>query len=33
VVKLSTRPEQRVGSDEAWDRAEAGLAKAWTMPA
>ncbi len=23
VVKLSTRPEKRVGSDEAWDRAEA----------
>ncbi len=23
VVKLSTRPEMRVGSDEAWDRAEA----------
>ncbi|RXJ74379.1 threonine--tRNA ligase [Veronia nyctiphanis] len=25
VVKLSTRPEQRVGSDEMWDRAEADL--------
>src|SRR6056297_156879 len=24
-VKLSTRPEQRVGSDEVWDRAEAAL--------
>ncbi len=24
-VKLSTRPEQRVGSDEIWDRAEAAL--------
>ena len=23
IVKLSTRPEKRVGSDEAWDRAEA----------
>ena len=28
VVKLSTRPEQRIGSDEAWDRAEAALAQA-----
>lgn len=25
VVKLSTRPEQRVGSDEMWDKAEADL--------
>jgi len=25
AVKLSTRPEQRVGSDEVWDRAEAAL--------
>ncbi|HXW70808.1 MAG TPA: threonine--tRNA ligase [Methylocella sp.] len=25
VIKLSTRPENRVGSDEAWDRAEAAL--------
>jgi threonyl-tRNA synthetase len=25
VVKLSTRPEKRVGSDEAWDRAEATM--------
>jgi len=25
VVKLSTRPEQRVGSDEVWDKAEAAL--------
>jgi threonyl-tRNA synthetase len=25
VIKLSTRPERRVGSDEAWDRAEAAL--------
>jgi len=27
-VKLSTRPEQRVGSDEVWDKAEAALAEA-----
>jgi threonyl-tRNA synthetase len=27
VVKLSTRPEKRVGSDEAWDKAEAALQK------
>jgi threonyl-tRNA synthetase len=27
VVKLSTRPEKRVGSDEAWDRAEAIMTK------
>ena len=27
-VKLSTRPENRIGSDEMWDRAEAGLAAA-----
>ncbi|SMN15938.1 Threonyl-tRNA synthetase [uncultured Candidatus Thioglobus sp.] len=27
-IKLSTRPENRVGSDEVWDRAEAALAKA-----
>ncbi|MBG0809825.1 threonine--tRNA ligase [Methylosinus sp. H3A] len=27
VVKLSTRPEKRVGSDEAWDKAEAALHK------
>ena len=26
VVKLSTRPEKRVGSDEIWDKAEAALA-------
>ena len=25
VIKLSTRPDKRVGSDEAWDRAEAAL--------
>ena len=28
IVKLSTRPEQRVGSDEVWDKAEAALAQA-----
>lgn len=28
AVKLSTRPENRVGSDELWDRAEADLAEA-----
>ena len=28
ILKLSTRPEQRVGSDEVWDRAEAALAEA-----
>lgn len=28
VVKFSTRPEKRVGSDEDWDRAEAALADA-----
>jgi threonyl-tRNA synthetase len=27
VVKLSTRPEKRVGSNEAWDKAEAALQK------
>ncbi len=27
VVKLSTRPDKRVGSDEAWDKAEAALAR------
>ncbi len=27
LVKLSTRPEKRVGSDETWDKAEAGLAR------
>ena len=27
-IKLSTRPEQRVGSDEVWDQAEAALATA-----
>ncbi|MGL5949742.1 MAG: threonine--tRNA ligase [Aeromonas sp.] len=31
VVKLSTRPEQRIGSDEMWDRAEAALAQALTQ--
>ncbi|GGO69430.1 threonine--tRNA ligase [Bowmanella pacifica] len=28
VVKLSTRPEKRVGSEEAWDKAEKALAEA-----
>ena len=28
VVKFSTRPEKRVGSDEIWDKAEAALAEA-----
>ena len=28
VVKLSTRPEQRVGEDDVWDKAEAALAEA-----
>jgi len=28
LVKLSTRPDKRVGSDESWDKAEAGLASA-----
>lgn len=28
LVKLSTRPEKRVGSDDVWDKAEAGLAAA-----
>jgi threonyl-tRNA synthetase len=28
LVKLSTRPEKRIGSDEAWDKAEAALAQA-----
>jgi threonyl-tRNA synthetase len=27
LVKLSTRPEKRVGSDEAWDKAEAALGR------
>jgi threonyl-tRNA synthetase len=27
LVKLSTRPPKRIGSDEAWDRAEAALAE------
>jgi threonyl-tRNA synthetase len=26
LIKLSTRPEKRIGSDDAWDRAEAALA-------
>ena len=28
IVKLSTRPEQRVGSDEVWDKSEAALEEA-----
>ncbi|WP_350609368.1 aminoacyl--tRNA ligase-related protein, partial [Pseudoalteromonas sp. 41-MNA-CIBAN-0057] len=28
VVKLSTRPEQRIGEDEMWDKAELALADA-----
>ena len=28
IYRLSTRPEQRVGSDESWDRAEKALAEA-----
>jgi threonyl-tRNA synthetase len=28
LVKLSTRPPKRIGSDESWDRAEAALAEA-----
>ncbi|RHW77260.1 threonine--tRNA ligase [Colwellia sp. RSH04] len=28
IVKLSTRPEKRIGSDEIWDKAEQGLASA-----
>ena len=31
IYRLSTRPEQRVGSDEDWDRAEEALVKLW-MP-
>ncbi len=27
VIKLSTRPDKRVGSDEAWDKAEAALSR------
>jgi threonyl-tRNA synthetase len=27
-VKIATRPEKRIGSDELWDKAEQGLAKA-----
>ncbi len=27
LVKLSTRPDKRIGSDEAWDRAESALAQ------
>jgi threonyl-tRNA synthetase len=28
IIKLATRPEKRVGSDEVWDKAEAALKKA-----
>ncbi|MDR3391985.1 MAG: threonine--tRNA ligase [Sulfuriferula sp.] len=31
LVKLSTRPDKRVGSDETWDKAEAALAAALTQ--
>jgi threonyl-tRNA synthetase len=27
IIKMSTRPQKRVGSDEAWDKAEAALAR------
>lgn len=30
IVKLSTRPEKRLGTDEIWDKAEAALAQALT---
>lgn len=30
IVKLATRPEKRMGSDEAWDRAEQALGQALT---
>ena len=40
IVKLSTRPENRVGSDAVWDKAEESLEKAlnnkglnWDLPA
>jgi threonyl-tRNA synthetase len=28
LIKLATRPAKRIGADEAWDRAEAGLSRA-----
>lgn len=31
LVKLSTRPEKRVGADETWDKAEAALANALNL--
>ena len=31
LIKLSTRPEQRVGSDEVWDKSETALAQALDM--
>ena len=30
VVKLSTRPEKRVGADALWDEAEADIPRCWT---
>ena len=30
IIKLSTRPEERIGSDEVWDKAEAALSDALT---
>jgi threonyl-tRNA synthetase len=30
IIKLSTRPEERVGSDEVWDKAESALSEALT---
>jgi len=33
LVKLSTRPDKRIGLDEAWDRAEAALAQALDVKA
>ncbi|MCE1737051.1 threonine--tRNA ligase, partial [Enterobacter hormaechei] len=31
VVKLSTRPEKRIGTEKQWDEAEADLAEALTQ--
>lgn len=31
IIKLSTRPEQRIGSDDMWDRSEKALADALTQ--
>ena len=33
LVKLSTRPDKRIGTDETWDRAEAALAQALDVKA